>query len=98
MSDWSIIDFLSKNGIDFEPEGSNNKVHGFSSIDRATDNDLAFCWYVGEKGAAYISRSNAGVIICKKEMRGVVHPNNGQLLVFTDNPRLTFVRASKEMM
>ncbi len=98
MSEWSIIDFLSKNGIGFESEGSNNKVYGFSSIDKATENDLKFCWYVGEKGAAYISHSNAGVILCKKEMRGVVHANNRQLLVFTDNPRLPFVRASREMM
>jgi len=98
MSDRDIIDFLSQIGIDFESEGSSNNVQGISSIDRATESDLAFCWYVGEKGASYISRSKAGVILCKKEMRGLVHPNGKQLLIFTENPRLTFVRASREMM
>ena len=37
------------------------------------------------------------MILCKKEMQGLVHPNSKQLLVFTDNPRLTFVRVTKEM-
>ncbi|MDQ3888553.1 MAG: hypothetical protein M3251_04695, partial [Thermoproteota archaeon] len=97
MSDLDVVSALSNLGIDFESEGSNIRVHDIASIDNATDNDLAFCWYVGQKGLSYISGSKAGVILCKKEMQGVVHPNSGQLLVFTDNPRLTFVRLTKEM-
>jgi UDP-3-O-[3-hydroxymyristoyl] glucosamine N-acyltransferase len=30
-------------------------------------------------------------------MQGLVHPNSRQLFVFTDNPRLTFVRVAREM-
>lgn len=97
MTDWDLVSVLSKMGIDFESEGGDIRVHGVASIDRATKNDLAFCWYVGEKGVSYISRSEAGVILCKKEMRGLVHPNSTQMLVFTDNPRLAFVRAAREM-
>jgi UDP-3-O-[3-hydroxymyristoyl] glucosamine N-acyltransferase len=97
MADWDIVSVLSKMGVNFESEGSKIRVHGIASIDRATESDLAFCWYVGEKGVSYISGSNAGVILCKTEMQGLVHPNKSQLLIFTDNPRLTFVRATREM-
>jgi len=97
MTEWDLVSILSKIGIDFESEGSNTMVRSIASIDRATENDLAFCWYAGEKGMSYISHSNAGVILCKREMRGLVHPNSRQLLIFTDNPRLAFVRVTREM-
>lgn len=72
-------------------------MQGAASIGDATESDLAFCWYAGEKGASYISKSKAGVILCKSEMQGAVHPHGRQLLVFTENPRLTFVRVLNEM-
>ena len=50
MSDWDVTSVLSNLGVDFESEGSNIRVHGVASIDEATENDLAFCWYVGDKG------------------------------------------------
>jgi UDP-3-O-[3-hydroxymyristoyl] glucosamine N-acyltransferase len=84
-------------GVDFQFEGSGGKVQGAASIGDATESDLAFCWYAGEKGASYISKSKAGVILCKSEMQGITHPNGRQLLIFTDNPRLTFVRVLNEM-
>ncbi|HEV3433586.1 MAG TPA: DapH/DapD/GlmU-related protein, partial [Nitrososphaera sp.] len=88
---------LSNLGLDFELEGSKIRVHDIASIDNATENDLAFCWYVGQKGLSHISGSKAGVILCKKEMQGIAHPKSGQLLVFMDNPRLAFVRLAREM-
>src|SRR5215218_6495794 len=97
MSDLDVVSVLSNLGVDFESEGSNLRVHDIASIDNATEDDLACCWYVGQKGLSYISGSKAGVILCKKEMQGVAHPNRQQLLVFTDNPRMTFVRLTKEM-
>ena len=97
MTDWDLVSVLSKMGLDFESEGGNMRVYGIASIDRATENDLAFCKHVGEKGVSYISHSKAGVILCKKEMHGLVHPNSSQMLVFMDNPRLAFVRAAREM-
>jgi UDP-3-O-[3-hydroxymyristoyl] glucosamine N-acyltransferase len=97
MPDWDVRSVLSDLAIDFQSEGSNMKVRGFASIDEATENDLAFCWYIGEKGVSYISQSKGGVMLCKKEMQGLVHPNGRQLLIFTDNPRLAFFRVTKEM-
>jgi UDP-3-O-[3-hydroxymyristoyl] glucosamine N-acyltransferase len=98
MQDWDVVSVLSNSGVDFELEGSRNvRVHGVSSIYEASENDLAFCWYAGQKGVSLITNSKAGVILCKMEMRGLVHPNSSQLLVFTDNPRLAFVRVANEM-
>src|SRR5215208_3232245 len=97
MQDWDVVSVLSNFAVDFESEGSRNvRVHGASSVDEASENDLAFCWYTGQKGVSLITNSKAGVILCKTEMRSLVHPNSNQLLIFTDNPRLTFVRVVKE--
>jgi UDP-3-O-[3-hydroxymyristoyl] glucosamine N-acyltransferase len=97
MTDWDISSLLSDLAIDFQSEGSNVKVRGYASIDDASEHDLAFCRYSGEKAVSYISRSKGGVILCKKEMQGLVYPNGRQLLIFTDNPRLAFVRAAHRM-
>ncbi len=88
---------LTRLGVEFHSEGNDGRVKGASSITEATENDLAFCWYAGEKGASYISKSKAGVILCKSEIQGLVHPRGRQLLIFTDNPRLAFIRIVKEM-
>lgn len=97
MRDWDVKSVLSDLAIDFQSEGSNMKVNNFSSIGEATQDDLAFCWHIGEKGLSLISKSKGGVIICKKEMQGLVSPNGRQLLIFTDSPRLAFVRVAKKM-
>jgi hypothetical protein len=65
---------------------------------KASENELSFCYYDGEKGASLISKSNAGVILCKKSMEGAVHPKPGkQQLFFLDNPRLVFVQLMIEI-
>jgi UDP-3-O-[3-hydroxymyristoyl] glucosamine N-acyltransferase len=97
MQDWDVKSMLSNLSVEFQSEGSNEKVNSFSSISDATQNDLAFCWYIGERGASLISKSKGGVILCKKEMLGLVSPNGKQLFIFTDNPRLAFVRIAKMM-
>lgn len=72
-------------------------MQGAGPISEATERDLAFCWYGGEKGVSYILDSRAGVILCKSELQGKVHPKGNQLLIFTENPRLVFVRAMNEI-
>ena len=44
-----------------------------------------------------ISRSDAGVILCKNSMKNLVSPKSGQQLIFTENPRLAFVRATNKI-
>jgi UDP-3-O-[3-hydroxymyristoyl] glucosamine N-acyltransferase LpxD len=97
VPEWDIRSALGKLGISFQWEGNGGMVQGAAPVAEATENDLAFCWYGGEKGASSISKSKAGVILCKSEMQGLVHPKGVQLLVFTDNPRLVFVRILNEL-
>jgi UDP-3-O-[3-hydroxymyristoyl] glucosamine N-acyltransferase len=55
-------------GIIYTSEGPPIKINGASSITDATENDLSFCYYRLEKTASIVSRSNAGAILCKKEL------------------------------
>jgi UDP-3-O-[3-hydroxymyristoyl] glucosamine N-acyltransferase len=97
MPEWDVTSVLSNLAIHFRSEGNKTKVSGFASLNEATEHDVAFCWYTGEKGMSSIAESKGGVIFCKKEMQGLVSPKGKQLLIFTDNPRLAFVRVANEM-
>jgi UDP-3-O-[3-hydroxymyristoyl] glucosamine N-acyltransferase len=97
LGEWEIRSLLSKLGVDFQAEGGNSKVRGAAPIGEATEGDLAFCWYGGEKGVSYISKSKAGVILCRNDIQGIVYPKGRQTLIFTDNPRLAFVRLLNAM-
>lgn len=91
--EWDIEVLLSKEDVVSTSEGSKIKIKNVSSINEATENDLSFCYYDGEKAASLISKSNAGVILCKNSLEGVVHPKPGrQQFFFMENPRLVFVR------
>ena len=91
--EWDIEELLSKEDVVNRSEGSRIKIKNVSSIKEATENDLSFCYYDGEKAASLISNSNAGVLLCKNSLEGVVHPKPGkQQFFFMDNPRLVFVR------
>ncbi len=79
--------------LQIEGKKSGVKIKDATAIDRATRDHLTFCRDSGEKGVAVISASDAGVIICKSDLKGLVHPkDDGQLLVFAENPRLAFIR------
>lgn len=89
--EWDARSIVADLEASFETEGSPRKVRGISSIYEAGEKDLAFCALDGEKGASALSRSKAGMILCKKNLRGLVTANPNSQLVFLDNPRLTFV-------
>ena len=52
-----------------------------------------------KKRASFVSRSNAGIILCKKDLEGFVHPQPGkkQQFIFLDNPRLAFVHITNQI-
>ena len=79
-------------GYSFESEGGEVHAKNFSSITEAKSTDISFCYYEGDKAINYISKSNAGIILCKKSMIGKINPKNGQQFYFLDNPRLVFVQ------
>ncbi|MGA9217170.1 MAG: LpxD N-terminal domain-containing protein, partial [Nitrososphaeraceae archaeon] len=96
--EWDIKSLLESKDISYTCAGTDRKVKGAAAISVAEDTDLSFCYHVGEKGFSLISQSNAGIIICNSSMEGLISPKvnsegTKQLLVFTNNPRLAFVRA-----
>ena len=96
--EWDIEVLLSGEGVEYSSEGTRIKVKNVSSINEATENDLSFCYYDGEKAASLISKSNAGVILCKNGLEGAIHPKSGrQQFFFMDNPRLVFVRLMSQI-
>jgi UDP-3-O-[3-hydroxymyristoyl] glucosamine N-acyltransferase len=80
-------------GLDYTVEGNNVLVKDVSTIKHAKESDLSFCYYTDEYGLSLISKSNAGIIICDKKIRGQIHPKNSlQQFIYVDTPRLVFVR------
>src|SRR5215211_4076033 len=98
--------------LDIRHEVSDGKatktVKGVASLADACKDDLSFCSSSGEYGAYLISKSDAGVILCKKSVQDFMsnygynpykpHKNKAkanhgkQQLILVDNPRLAFIR------
>lgn len=99
LLDFDVKSMLSSMNILYETEGEGDaKVRGVASISNATHDDLSFCWYEGEKAADLVSRSDAGVILCKKSLLGTLHPRQGSQLIFIDKPRHVFVILANKML
>ena len=64
--------------IRYTSEGSSIKIDGVASITEASENQVSFCYYERQKATSVVSRSNAGVILCKKDLEGFVHPQPGK--------------------
>ena len=91
---WKIEDILGDLSISggFFVEGNvEKKITSISSLGEASDSDLAFCSSGNDSAIKQIGESNAGILLCKKNLKGFVHPKEGSLLLFLDNPRFTFV-------
>src|SRR5215469_5058202 len=95
--EWDIEQLLSSLGVNYRSEGPKRKINSVSSIEEASENQLSFCYYDGEKGGALISKSNAGVILCKKSIEGKTRPKPSNQLFYLDNPRLVFVQLMSEI-
>ena len=98
---WDLDSFLTliDPPISIEGNKSSVQIKDVTAIDRATRNHLTFCRDSGQNGVAAVSGSNAGVIICKSDLYGLVHPNDErQLLIFTENPRLAFIRIFDKLL
>lgn len=90
-SEFNIKSILSNLNIHYETEGYEKIIKNISSITSAKSDDLSFCSYEGDKAIDLISQSKAGVILCKKNLHGLVHPRNGVQFIFLDKPRHVFV-------
>jgi UDP-3-O-[3-hydroxymyristoyl] glucosamine N-acyltransferase len=103
-------------GLDIRYETSDGKTtkvaKGVASLADASKDDLSFCSSNGEYGAYLISKSNAGVILCKKSVQDFIfkygynpyRPHKTartnyrrQHFILVDNPRLAFIRIVNRM-
>jgi UDP-3-O-[3-hydroxymyristoyl] glucosamine N-acyltransferase LpxD len=97
-SEFNIRSILSNLNIHYEIEGDNEKmIKNISSITNAKPDDLSFCSCEGDKAVELVSQSKAGVILCKKNLRGLVHPRQRVQLIFLDNPRYVFVNLANKI-
>jgi len=96
----SLLQHITDSDYTIQGQKSNSKaIRNVSSLHTGTGDDVSFCSSEEYRGMLSISQSNAGVILCKKSMEGLVYPNHkeGQLLIFVDNPRLEFTRLAKRI-
>jgi UDP-3-O-[3-hydroxymyristoyl] glucosamine N-acyltransferase len=109
-TEFDVMSILSGLDIRYETwdDKSNKTVRGVASLTDACKDDLSFCSSNGEYGAYLISKSEAGVILCKKSVQDFIsnygynpykpHKNKAkahhgkQQLILVDNPRLAFIR------
>lgn len=97
---WNVESLFQDIDCSFEIEGHQSKlIKTIASIDSGTENDVSFCSLNDYKGISTIMKSNSGLILCKKNMHGLVYPRAGknQLLVFVENPRLIFTKIAKKI-
>lgn len=98
LLEFNVKDMLSSINLDYEIEGNNDKmIKNINSITNAKLDDLSFCSYEGNKAIDLILQSKAGVILCKKSLRGLVHPRQEAQLIFLNNPRYVFVNLANKM-
>ena len=54
--EYDITAILSNIGIDYDLEGSSNKIKGFSSLEEATEDSLSFCCSKGTGAISSIAK------------------------------------------
>ena len=87
---YDVLGFISKKGNSGYLGDFNKEIVSFTSLDKATDNDLSFCKFDGDMATEMIGDSKAGVIISR------VSINSDKRLIIVDNPRLWFIRVVRE--
>lgn len=67
------------------------KISGFNPIDIAKKGDLTFCSYENSRGIKMIESSNASIIISPSSLKNKLK-NKNKTIIFSDRPRLMFLR------
>src|SRR5918992_3972294 len=104
--EYNIESVLSDLGISytFYGNGGDNKKKTFrrvATIQQGKVDDLCYCTFEGEEAVSIISKSNAGIILCKNSLKEFldqyyqIRKNNAQLkhqIILVDNPRAAFIK------
>jgi UDP-3-O-[3-hydroxymyristoyl] glucosamine N-acyltransferase len=108
LSDLGINYEFYGNAIDKENKDETEKetktFRSVATIQQGKKQDLCYCSFDGEEAISTISKSNAGIILCKTSLKEFIDQNygsfylssnfsmKGQQLVFVDNPRVAFIK------
>jgi UDP-3-O-[3-hydroxymyristoyl] glucosamine N-acyltransferase len=96
----SIEPILFELGIDYRPYGNSKKTfRNVATIQQGKEEDLCYCSFDGEEALSLISKSNAGIILCKESLEKTIAQNyqfsdlsKKQQLIFVENPRAAFIK------
>jgi UDP-3-O-[3-hydroxymyristoyl] glucosamine N-acyltransferase len=96
----SIEPILFELGIDYQPYGNSKKTfRNVATIQQGKEEDLCYCSFDGEEALSLISKSNAGIILCKESLEKAIAQNyqfsdlpKKQQLIFVENPRAAFIK------
>lgn len=102
----NVESVLSELGISYHFYGNagDKKKKTFrrvATIQQGKEDDLCYCSFDGEEAVSIISKSNAGIILCKSSLKEFldqyyqVRKNNAQYkhqTVLVDNPRAAFIK------
>jgi UDP-3-O-[3-hydroxymyristoyl] glucosamine N-acyltransferase len=101
---WNIESMLIELGIDYRCGNIKSKsiFRNVATIQQGKKGDLCYCSFDSEEAVSLISKSSAGIILCKTNLEGFIdrwssmtdakllHPS--QQLIFVDNPRAAFIK------
>jgi UDP-3-O-[3-hydroxymyristoyl] glucosamine N-acyltransferase len=99
-SNFDIESILSDLEVGYQVIGSRRnfkRIRRVAAIDEATPHDLTFSSGNNEKAASMVSKSNAGIILCKRIIGTSASVRPDQLLVLVDNPRLVFMHITNRL-
>ena len=99
----NIESILSELGIDyhFYRNTKNKKTfRNVTTIQQGKEEDLCYCSFDGDEAISLISRSNAGIILCKRSLEDSINQGQNQQLqlsskqqiILVNNPRAAFIR------
>ena len=104
----NIESLLLDLGINYHLYGNtkNKKIfRSVATIQQGKEEDLCYCSFDGEEAFSIISKSNAGIILCKGSLEQYVEQNYSshflterQQLIFVDNPRAVFIKILKKLL
>jgi UDP-3-O-[3-hydroxymyristoyl] glucosamine N-acyltransferase len=92
----NIESILSELGIDYLFYGTdrNNKTfRNVTTIQQGGEEDLCYCSLDGEDAISLISKSNAGIILCKKSLTDFINQGQKQQLQLSHKQQIILARS-----
>ncbi len=83
-----LVDFATERGIRIAGSSSVDFFTGIETIDEATEDQITFCRFEGDRGEAWLRKTNAGAIFLQASMTEFALDHTNALLLCSDIPRM----------